>query len=74
MSRSTVLFVGTGGIARMHLRNMMSQRGAPVLGGFVEVDEGQRDRTRARMEELKRPCPPFFERIADFLEAGQLPP
>lgn len=70
MSRTTVFLVGCGSIARHHLRNMASMRPKPYLAGIVDIDAGQRDRTRALLAEQKQPCPPFFDSVADFRKQG----
>ena len=67
MSKTTVIIVGTGSIARCHLQSMLQQTRTTDVVGLVEVSEKQRQATRDLYAERKLPCPPFYESIKELV-------
>jgi predicted dehydrogenase len=70
---TTAIVVGTGGMARHHIRAMLDQQDTTELIGFVEVSEDQRAQTRAIYDDQGTTCPPFFDSISDLLASGLAP-
>jgi len=69
MPKVRVIVVGTGGIARSHIKNMLAQAKTTSVVGFVEVSPEQRDKTKALMRDLGIPCPPFHGSIRELVKA-----
>ena len=69
MSKTTAIVVGTGGMARAHIRTMLRLGRTTKLVGFVEPDERSRDATRAIFAEHDRPCPPFHDTVKALVDA-----
>jgi predicted dehydrogenase len=68
-----VSVIGTGGIARHHLRGILADKRRTRLAGFVEVSEKQKEATRALLDEHKTTCPTFYETIRDLVKAEGAP-
>jgi predicted dehydrogenase len=62
MAQTTAIVVGTGGMARHHLRTMLKIRSTRIVG-LVEVSQEQMAATRAVFTEGGRRCPPFYDSI-----------
>jgi predicted dehydrogenase len=69
MRRTDAIIVGSGGMARWHIRSMLKQRRTTRIVGVVEVSESQRQATRTVFEEHKLPAPPFYATIRDLARA-----
>jgi predicted dehydrogenase len=67
------IVVGTGDYARWHIRGMLCMPASTILTGLVNRPGRSRDATRALFDELRRPCPPWFDTIRDLIDA-QGPP
>ena len=68
MPKITAIVIGTGGMARWHIRTMLEMRRSTTLVGFVEPSESARDSTRQIFAEHNLACPPFFETIRQLLK------
>jgi predicted dehydrogenase len=73
MPKITAVVVGTGGMARWHIRTMLGMRRSTALVGFVEPSEAARDSTREIFAEHKLVCPPFFETIKELVKSQGSP-
>jgi predicted dehydrogenase len=73
MAKLKAIIVGTGGMARHHIRQMLEQKRTTEIVGFVEVSEEQRQEVRKLYKEVEETCPPFFRTISELLKA-QLKP
>jgi predicted dehydrogenase len=73
MSKITAIVVGTGGMARWHIRTMLEMRRSTTLVGFVEPSESARDATRAIYAEHNLTCPAFFNSIKELVKAQGSP-
>jgi predicted dehydrogenase len=73
MSKITAIVVGTGGMARWHIRTMLEMRRGTTLVGFVEPSESARDSTREIFAEFNLPCPAFFDTIRALVKAQGSP-
>jgi predicted dehydrogenase len=73
MAKLKAIIVGTGGMARHHIRQMLEQKRTTEIVGFVEVSEEQRQEVRKFYKEVEETCPPFFRTISELLKA-QLKP
>jgi len=63
MSKVKSIVVGAGGMARWHIRSMLSMGKTTEIVGFVEPDEKSREATRSIYTELKKTCPPFYDSV-----------
>lgn len=63
------IIVGTGGMARAHIHNMLTLAETRITG-LVEVSEASRTTTSELFGEAGQSCPPFFDSIGELLEAG----
>ncbi len=68
--QTTVIVVGTGSMAREHMKSMLTQPETTRVAGLVEVDEGSRTETSKLFSDAGQTCPPFFDSIGELLEAG----
>jgi len=69
--QTTVIVVGTGGMARGHIqRSMLPWPEITRIAGLVEVSEDSRTETAKLFSEAGQACPPFFDSIGELLEAG----
>jgi predicted dehydrogenase len=71
--KTTAIVVGTGSMARHHLRAMLEMVRSTNLVGFVEPNEASRAQTRALFAERGLACPPFYESIHDLVRAQGSP-
>ncbi len=69
MAKTSVIVIGTGGMARSHIRQMLDRKRSTSVVGFVEVSEKSRAATRAWMEERGCACPPFYDSIKALVKA-----
>ena len=69
MSKTTTVVVGTGGVARWHLRSMIAMKRTTSLVGLVDPKEAPRDATRALFAEKGVRCPPYYESVGDLVKA-----
>lgn len=69
MPKIKTILVGTGGMARAHIRTMIGMRSSTTITGFVEPDEASRDATRQIFAEAKLTCPPFFGSIRESVKS-----
>jgi predicted dehydrogenase len=89
MPPTTAIVVGTGGMARHHIRTMLAQQRTTRIVGFVEVSETQREATRklyadhhAQRAQTQvsgfspQPsltCPPFYDSIKELVRRQGAP-
>lgn len=71
--RVTCIVVGSGGMARHHIRAMLEQRGTTTIVGYVEVSEEQRQAVRDLYAAKKFTCPPFYASIHELVRAQGRP-
>ncbi|MCH2176246.1 MAG: Gfo/Idh/MocA family oxidoreductase [Lentisphaeria bacterium] len=68
MSRVSAIVVGTGSMARHHIKNILSMRNTKLVG-FVEVSEHSIQAVQALYSEAGKRCPPFYVSIKDLVKA-----
>jgi predicted dehydrogenase len=68
MAKIRAIIIGTGGMARYHLRSMLEQKRTTDVVGFVETSEAQRQEIRKMYEGSKQTCPPFYNTIKDLIK------
>ena len=73
MPKVNAIVVGTGGMARNHIRRMLQQARTTSIQALVEVSEPSQVSTRALFKEAGRPCPPFYRSIRDLLKNQPAP-
>ncbi len=73
MPRIRTIVVGTGGMARHHIRTMLMQRRTTDLVGFVEVAEHSREAVAEMFVEQGRRCPPFFNSVKELVKTVDNP-
>jgi predicted dehydrogenase len=73
MSKTTTIVVGTGGMARWHIRGMLKRQRTTAIVGLVEPAEASREATRAVYAELKAECPPFYGTIRELIRSQGVP-
>ena len=73
MPKITAVVVGTGGMARWHIRSMLEMRRSTTLVGFVEPSEVARDVTREIFAEHNLICLPFFDTIKALVKSQGSP-
>ena len=73
MAKTTAIIVGTGGMARWHIRSMLTQQRTTRMVGLVEPGAASRKATAEVFAEHGQACPPFYDSITDLLKA-QGPP
>jgi predicted dehydrogenase len=73
MPRIRTIVIGTGGMARHHIRTMLLQRRTTDIVGFVEVSERSREAVVAMYEEKGHRCPPFFDSIRNLVKVVESP-
>ena len=67
MAKVNAIVVGTGGMARWHIRSMIDMKRSTSIVGFVEPQEASREATRAVFDEQGLPCPPFYASIRELV-------
>lgn len=73
MPKTKTIVVGTGGMARAHLRTMLDMPRSTALVGFVEPSQTQRTQTQALFAEWGLACPPFYDTIQQLLKTQGRP-
>jgi len=73
MAKCTSIVVGTGGMARHHIRMMLDQAETTEVVGFVEVSDDSVKAVREIYKERELECPPFYQTIAELVEAQGAP-
>ncbi len=63
MARVKAIIVGTGGMARWHIRTMLKQKRTTDIVGFVEISDKSRAAVQELYAECNLTCPPFYETI-----------
>jgi predicted dehydrogenase len=69
MAKIKAIIIGTGGMARYHLRSMLEQKRTTDLVGFVETSETQRQEVRKMYQDSKQTCPPFYNTTKELIKA-----
>lgn len=72
MPQVKAIIVGTGGMARAHLRSMLKMPRTRLVG-FVETSEASRLQTAALLEAHGLECPPFYNSIKALVKAQGSP-
>ena len=72
MAKTSVIIVGTGGMARHHMSVMVTMANTRICG-LVEVSEAQRKLTRDLFESRGKKCPAFYDTISELLKAQGAP-
>ena len=72
MAKTSVIIVGTGGMARHHMNVMLTMSSTHICG-LVEVAEEQRQMTRDLFGKHGRKCPPFYDTIKELIKAQGAP-
>ena len=67
-SKTSMIMVGVGGMARHHLRTILKMRRNTSVVGYVEVSENQRQLTMDLHQELQISCPPFYDNIKELVK------
>jgi predicted dehydrogenase len=62
------IIVGTGGMARHHLKNMLDQSRSTQVQAFVEISEESRQSVREIYTSRKLKCPNFYDSIKILLK------
>ncbi len=62
------IIVGTGGMARHHIKIMLEQTRTTQVQAFVEISEESRERVREIYTSLKLKCPNFYNSIKELLK------
>ena len=69
MPKVRSIVVGTGGMARWHIRSMIDMNRTTTIAGFVEPSDASRKATRDLFAERDMECPPFYTTIREMLKA-----
>ena len=69
MSKTKSIVVGTGGMARWHIRSMIAMKRTTVIVGLVEPSDASRETTKALFAEHGLSCPPFYTSIREMIKA-----
>lgn len=69
MARVRTIVVGTGGMARWHIRTMLKQKRTTEIVGFVEIGEKSRAAVRELFLECNCTCPPFYETVRALIKS-----
>jgi predicted dehydrogenase len=69
MAKIKAIIIGTGGMARYHLRSMLEQKRTTDIVGFVETSEAQRQEVRKLYQESTLTCPPFYNSTKELIKA-----
>jgi predicted dehydrogenase len=69
MAKIKAIIIGTGGMARYHLKSMLEQKRTTELVGFVETSETQRQEVRKMYQDSKGTCPPFYNSTKELIKA-----
>jgi len=67
------IIVGTGGMARHHLKNILDQPRSTQIQALVEISEESRERVRDIYVERKLKCPNFYDTIKTLLKHEPTP-
>jgi predicted dehydrogenase len=73
MPKVRTIVVGTGGIARHHVRRMLEMKRSTVVCGCVEVSDRSRQAMLDLFNERKMSCPPFYPTVRDLIRAQGAP-
>ncbi len=73
MAKVRAIVVGTGGMARNHIRSILKQARTTSIQALVEVSEVSRQATRSIFEQAGRRCPPFYDSIGELLKNEPTP-
>ncbi len=68
MAKIKTIVVGTGGMARHHIRLMLEQQRTTDMVGFVETSEDQRQAVKTLYQETGHTCPAFYRTIGEFIK------
>ena len=71
--KTSVLIVGAGGIAHVHVNCMLAMGKTVRIAGFVEIADASREKMTAKFVEKNLPVPPFYLTIKEFLAANKGP-
>ncbi len=69
MLKTKCIVVGTGGMARWHIRTMVAMRRTTSIVGLVEPNKGSQNATARLFSEINAPCPPFYKSISELVKA-----
>lgn len=69
MGKTETIVVGTGGMARAHIRSMLAMKRSTRITGLVEPSKDARQATEALIAGQGAPVPPFFSSIRELLKA-----
>ncbi|MER3483563.1 MAG: gfo/Idh/MocA family oxidoreductase [Meiothermus sp.] len=69
MPKVKAIVVGTGSMARHHIRTMLDMPRSTALVGFVEPSQASRAQTQALFTERGLDCPPFYTSIEELVRA-----
>ncbi|MDP7447484.1 MAG: Gfo/Idh/MocA family oxidoreductase, partial [Candidatus Latescibacteria bacterium] len=72
MAKTSVIIVGTGGMARHHMSVMVTMASTRICG-LVEVSEVQRQMTCDLFESHGKKCPAFYNTIGELVKAQGAP-
>ena len=67
------IIVGTGGMARHHIKIMLDQTRSTQIQALVEISEESRERVREIYTERKLKCPNFYDSIKTLLKNEPTP-
>lgn len=67
------IVIGTGDYARWHMRAMLAAPGVTHLVGLVNRPGPSREATQRLYDELRRPCPPYYDSVAALIAAQGAP-
>jgi predicted dehydrogenase len=73
MAKIQAIIIGTGGIARSHIRRMQKEKRTTKIQALVETSEDSRVSTRAFFEEIGIPCPEFYGSLQELLRHESKP-
>jgi len=62
------IIVGTGGMARNHLNNMLDQKRSTQVQAFVEISEESRNKVQEIYTQRRIKCPNFYDSIKSLLK------
>jgi predicted dehydrogenase len=68
MAKTKAIIIGTGGMARYHLRSMLEQQRTTNVVGFVETSDAQKLEVKKLYDEFKLECPPFYGTTKDLIK------
>jgi predicted dehydrogenase len=68
MAKIKTIIIGTGGMARYHLRSMLEQQRTTSVVGFVETSNAQKQEVKKLYGEFKLETPPFYNHVKDLIK------